>query len=806
MMRLCASTPPFLLYPHHSLQRPLRRLPHLLFLLFLYFLTSCSNGVTAQPKDDRTYPLLGSIPVTTFSCAGHAAGYYADPETGCQVYHMCDTREKQYSYLCPNHTLFNQKFMVCDHWYMVNCSSSQEFYDLNHHIGEVGGGSGTGANSIHPDGGGEDSETRETTKDPPKTSFTYKFPSLLPASPKPLLVPFTQRPVTTARPFTRIPFTTAKPFTQRPITTARPFTRIPFTTARPFTQRPITTARPFTQRPITTERSFTTEKPFTTERSFTQRSFTQRSFTQRPVTTVIPFTERPITTVIPFTRRPITTIIPFTQRPITTGRPFTQRPITTEKPFTQRPITTERPFSQRPITTKRPFSQRPITTERPFSQGPITTERPFSQRPITTERPFSQRPITTERPFSQRPITTERPFSQRPITTERPFSQRPITTERPFTLGVTPRGLLIPVTTPSRFFSLPNTVPHTSPKPSLLRPVNTRRTINPDPGIGVRLTATQTSLNASSNTVNATDTRSPLQGKPDLKFDIPFVQTPRPGLPFTMMPSSVARRPGNTFVFTSNSDEKTDINPIDFQSIIFRPVVMRPPSKTRTILTSSPSADVLKLHHPPATQTDQATQHSTHTAFAMPLAPNTSPSQGSSSDSSFPTTPQKIRIPSIFLQPPLFQSTSFNLAPFLPPPSQSTSIIRHVKQEFPTILSTPVRNTNSRIHVSDQVIPGMMHLQFSSSRGNRDFFIPTVGLSLPAQDLSEVDQNTLGEDSDNPDTDDHHHHGDDGSHMTMVFPAPLEERMEELQLNPECPRCHPVFLRPGECHPCVLIK
>ncbi|KAK7067368.1 hypothetical protein SK128_028019, partial [Halocaridina rubra] len=118
------------------LQHHLRRLTHMLFLFFLFSLTSCDNGVTAQSREGRTYPLLAAIPRTTFTCRGHTAGYYADPETGCQVYHMCDTLQKQYSYLCPNHTLFNQKFMVCDHWYMVNCSSATSFYDLNHHIGE----------------------------------------------------------------------------------------------------------------------------------------------------------------------------------------------------------------------------------------------------------------------------------------------------------------------------------------------------------------------------------------------------------------------------------------------------------------------------------------------------------------------------------------------------------------------------------------------------------------------------------------------------------------------------------------------
>ncbi|RXG71890.1 hypothetical protein Avbf_01966 [Armadillidium vulgare] len=53
------------------------------------------------------------------------------------AYHMCDTLEKQYSYLCPSYTLFNQKYMVCDHWHSVNCSAAIHYYSLNEEIGKV---------------------------------------------------------------------------------------------------------------------------------------------------------------------------------------------------------------------------------------------------------------------------------------------------------------------------------------------------------------------------------------------------------------------------------------------------------------------------------------------------------------------------------------------------------------------------------------------------------------------------------------------------------------------------------------------
>ncbi|XP_036322421.1 uncharacterized protein PB18E9.04c isoform X2 [Rhagoletis pomonella] len=73
---------------------------------------------------------------TSFSCSGRPAGYYADVETGCQVYHMCDGLGRQFSYSCPNTTLFQQRMLICDHWYMVNCSRAESNYAANLLIGQ----------------------------------------------------------------------------------------------------------------------------------------------------------------------------------------------------------------------------------------------------------------------------------------------------------------------------------------------------------------------------------------------------------------------------------------------------------------------------------------------------------------------------------------------------------------------------------------------------------------------------------------------------------------------------------------------
>ncbi|KAK4310407.1 hypothetical protein Pmani_018034 [Petrolisthes manimaculis] len=69
------------------------------------------------------YPTLLTIPKTQFTCspAMSAAGkLYADPETGCQAYHVCNERQ-MFSFLCPRGTLFHQETSVCQWWFTVNC-------------------------------------------------------------------------------------------------------------------------------------------------------------------------------------------------------------------------------------------------------------------------------------------------------------------------------------------------------------------------------------------------------------------------------------------------------------------------------------------------------------------------------------------------------------------------------------------------------------------------------------------------------------------------------------------------------------
>jgi len=92
------------------------------------------------PGED--FPLLSEVPDTGFQCEDQTVGgYYADDadEAGCQVFHICQLREsglvQKDSFLCPNGTIFNQQYLVCDWWYNFDCSTAQDFYSVNEEIG-----------------------------------------------------------------------------------------------------------------------------------------------------------------------------------------------------------------------------------------------------------------------------------------------------------------------------------------------------------------------------------------------------------------------------------------------------------------------------------------------------------------------------------------------------------------------------------------------------------------------------------------------------------------------------------------------
>ncbi len=70
---------------------------------------------------------------TTFT-----VGYYADPEAKCQVFHICTADGKggqvKYSFLCPNGTIFNQNYFICDWWFNFDCNEAEGLYSRNQEI------------------------------------------------------------------------------------------------------------------------------------------------------------------------------------------------------------------------------------------------------------------------------------------------------------------------------------------------------------------------------------------------------------------------------------------------------------------------------------------------------------------------------------------------------------------------------------------------------------------------------------------------------------------------------------------------
>jgi len=83
------------------------------------------------------FPVLTEIPQTGFDCAAQDfPGIYADMDTDCQVFYMCQPNGNFNSFLCPNGTMFNQQYFICDWWYNVDCGASANFYQLNQFLYE----------------------------------------------------------------------------------------------------------------------------------------------------------------------------------------------------------------------------------------------------------------------------------------------------------------------------------------------------------------------------------------------------------------------------------------------------------------------------------------------------------------------------------------------------------------------------------------------------------------------------------------------------------------------------------------------
>merc|ERR1711990_195689 len=100
-------------------------------------LAMLQGSIPGVPGED--YPIYAEVPESGFGCEGQVdGGYYADPEAECQAFHICTADGAgglaKYSFLCPNGTLFNQNYFICDWWFNFDCSTAEELYSLNDEI------------------------------------------------------------------------------------------------------------------------------------------------------------------------------------------------------------------------------------------------------------------------------------------------------------------------------------------------------------------------------------------------------------------------------------------------------------------------------------------------------------------------------------------------------------------------------------------------------------------------------------------------------------------------------------------------
>ena len=91
-------------------------------------LSALQGSIPGIPGED--YPIYAEVPETSFDCFDKIdGGYYADPEAECQAFHICTADGQgglaKYSFLCPNGTILNQNYLICDWWFNFDCSTAE---------------------------------------------------------------------------------------------------------------------------------------------------------------------------------------------------------------------------------------------------------------------------------------------------------------------------------------------------------------------------------------------------------------------------------------------------------------------------------------------------------------------------------------------------------------------------------------------------------------------------------------------------------------------------------------------------------
>ncbi|XP_055625858.1 mucin-2 [Toxorhynchites rutilus septentrionalis] len=104
----------------------------ILIVSALIITTTLTTGSDGQFLSGPRYS-LENMPKTSFSCRDKIlGGYYADPETQCQMFHVCvkvsGVGVQDFRFLCPNGTAFDQEAQICADWGDVDCEAATLYY------------------------------------------------------------------------------------------------------------------------------------------------------------------------------------------------------------------------------------------------------------------------------------------------------------------------------------------------------------------------------------------------------------------------------------------------------------------------------------------------------------------------------------------------------------------------------------------------------------------------------------------------------------------------------------------------------
>ncbi|XP_033320282.1 putative uncharacterized protein DDB_G0282499 isoform X2 [Bombus vosnesenskii] len=150
----------------------MKSIGRLVCLVWVAALGACVFGLQRPPpRYSQQY-----MPETSFTCRNKIVGsYYADPETDCQVFHVCVSVSgtiQDYKFLCPNDTAFDQESQTCADWYDVDCEAATLYYASdNFDLYRLGSGlESLHYDSIRSDAEPQDHLQRSETSDPVRSS------------------------------------------------------------------------------------------------------------------------------------------------------------------------------------------------------------------------------------------------------------------------------------------------------------------------------------------------------------------------------------------------------------------------------------------------------------------------------------------------------------------------------------------------------------------------------------------------------------------------------------------------------------